>query len=177
MNKSMTALVIKSVHSLDYREDSEMGSMINREGFADRRQHKRFQVHDGAFAVLRPRSDILGQVIDIVGQITDISEGGLMLHYIAGQNRSHEPFKLDIVVAGDSFRLDDIPFKAVSDMDMGDSLSFRPTTMRWQSVQFGALTYDQKAQLQYFIHNYAKTTVRFDYAAPIKKQEQRLQVR
>ena len=154
-----------------------MDSMTKRKGFADRRQHKRFQVHGGAFAVLRPRSDIWGQVIDIVGQVADISEGGLMLRYIAGQNRSHEPFKLDIVVAGDSFRLDNIPFRAVSDMDMGDSLSFRPTTMRWQSVQFGALTYDQKAQLQYFIQNYAKTTVRFGYTAPIKKQEQSLQFR
>lgn len=154
-----------------------MGSMAKRKGFADRRQHRRFQVHDGAFAVLRPRSDIWGQVIDIVGQIVDISQGGLMFRYIAGENRSHEPFKLDIVLAGDSFRLDKIPFKAVSDMDMTDPLTFGPTTMRRQSVQFGALTYDQKAQLQYFIQNHAKSTVRLEYSAPIKKQEQSLPFR
>ena len=50
-----------------------MGSMAKRKGLAERRQHKRFQVHGSAFAVLRPRSDILGQVIDIVGEIVDIS--------------------------------------------------------------------------------------------------------
>ncbi len=149
-----------------------MGSMTKRERFADRRQHKRFQVHDGAFAVLRPRSDIWGQVIDIVGQIVDISPGGLMLRYIAGENRSHEPFKLDIVLAGDSFRLDNIPFKAVSDTDMTDPLSLTPTTMRGQSVQFGALTHEQEAQLQYFIQNHAISAVRLDYSASIKKQEQ-----
>lgn len=151
-----------------------MGSMAKRKGLAERRQHKRFQVHDGAFAVLRPRSDILGQVIDIVGQIGDISQGGLMFRYIAGENRSREPFKLDIVLAGDSFRLDKIPFKAASDMDMADPLSLTPTTMRRQGVQFGALTHDQKAQLEYFIGNYATGKVRLDYSAPIKGQGQSL---
>ncbi len=151
-----------------------MGNMTKRKGVAERRQHKRFQVHDGAFAVLRPRSDILGQVIDIVGEIVDVSKGGLMFRYIAGENRSHEPFKLDIVLAGDSFRLDKIPFKAASDMDMADPLSLTPTTMRHQGVQFGALTHDQKAQLGYFIRNYAIGAVRLDYSAPIKGQGQSL---
>ena len=151
-----------------------MGRMTKRKGVAERRQHKRFQVHDGAFAVLRPRSDILGQVIDIVGQIVDVSKGGLMFRYIAGENRSHEPFKLDIVLAGDSFRLDKIPFKAASDMDMADPLSLTPTTMRCQGVQFGALTHDQKAQLEYFIGNHATGKVRPDYSAPIKGQGQSL---
>jgi hypothetical protein len=154
-----------------------MGSMTKRKGFADRRQHKRFQVYDGAFAVLRPRSDIWGQVIDIVGQIVDISQGGLMFRYIAGENRSHEPFKLDIVLTGDSFRLDNIPFEAVSDMDMTDPLSFSSTTMRRQGLQFGALTHDQKARLQYFTQNYAKTKVGLDSCSPIKKQEQSLPFR
>jgi hypothetical protein len=151
-----------------------MGSMTKRKGFDDRRQHKRFQVHDGAFAVLRPRSDIWGQVIDIVGQIVDISQGGLMFRYIAGENRSHDPFELDVVLAGDSFRLDKIPFNVVSDMDMTHRSSLTPTTMKRQGLQFGALTHDQKAQLQYFIQNYAKSTVRLVYSAPIKKQEQSL---
>ena len=154
-----------------------MRRMTNREGFAERRQHERFRVHDGAFVVLRPQSDILGQVIDIVGQIVDVSQGGLMFRYIAGENRSHEQFELDIVLAGDSFRLDEIPFKAASDMVMMDPLSLTPTTMRRQGVQFGALTHDQKAQLAYFIGNYATSTVRPDYSAPIKGQAQSLPCR
>ncbi len=154
-----------------------MGRMTKRGGFAERRQHKRFRVHDGVFAVLRPRSDILGQVIDIVGQIVDVSKGGLMFCYIASENRSHEPFELDIVLAGDSFRLDKIPFKAVSDMDMPDPLSLTPTTMRRQGVQFRALTHDQKAQLEHFIGNYATGEVRPDYSAPVKGQEPSLPCR
>ncbi len=151
--------------------------MTKRGGFAERRQHRRFRVHDGVFAVLRPRSDILGQVIDIVGQIVDVSKGGLMFCYIASENRSHEPFELDIVLAGDSFRLDKIPFKAVSDMDMPDPLSLTPTTMRRQGVQFRALTHDQKAQLEHFIGNYATGEVRPDYSAPVKGQEPSLPCR
>jgi hypothetical protein len=151
-----------------------MADMTKRKVVAERRQHKRFQVHDGAFAVLRPRSDIWGQVIDIVGEIGDVSQGGLMFRYIACEGRSHEPFKLDIVLAGDSFRLDKIPFKAASDMNMADPLSLTPTTMRRQGVQFGALTHDQKAQLEYFIDNHATGKVRPDYSAPIKGQGQSL---
>ena len=147
-----------------------MGSMAKRKGLAERRQHKRFQVHGSAFAVLRPRSDILGQVIDIVGEIVDISQGGLMFRYIAGENRSHKPFELDIVLAGDDFRLDKIPFRAASDMDVAGEWSFSATTMRRQGVQFGVLTHDQKAQLQYFIQNYATNAVRPDYSAPIREQ-------
>jgi hypothetical protein len=70
-------------------------------------------------------------VIDIVGEIVDVSKGGLMFRYIAGENRSHEPFKLDIVLAGDSFRLDKMPFKAASDTDMAGLSSFTPTTAIW----------------------------------------------
>jgi hypothetical protein len=154
-----------------------MGSIAKSKGLAERRQHKRFQVHDGAFAVLRPRSDILGQVIDIVGEIVDISQGGLMFRYIAGENRSHRPFELDIVLAGDDFRLDKIPFRAVSDMELAGEWSFSPTTVRRQGVQFGVLTDAQKAQLQYFLKNYATDAVRLDYSVPIKDEGQSLSCR
>jgi hypothetical protein len=151
-----------------------MGNMTKRKGVAERRQHKRFQVHDGAFAVLRPRSDIWGQVIDIVGQIADISRTGLMFRYIAGENPSHEPFELDIVLAGDGFRLDKIPFQTVSDVDVADESSFTPTTVRRQGVQFGALTHDQTAQLQHFILNHTTGTVRPNYSDPVKERGQSL---
>ncbi len=145
-----------------------MGNITGNKGFAERRQHKRFLVNDNAFAVLRPRSDILGQVIDIVGQIVDISWGGLMFRYIASENRSHEPFELDIVLAGDDFRLLKIPFKAVSDMNMENELSFSSTTMRRQGVQFGALTHNQNDQLEYFIRNHTTGAVKPNCFAPIK---------
>ena len=151
-----------------------MGSMAKGRGLAERRQHERFKVHGGAFAVLRPRSEILGQVIDIVGEIVDISQGGLMFRYIVGEHRSHHPFELDIVLAGDDFRLDKIPFRAASDRPMAGQWSFSPTTVRRQGVQFGVLTDDQKAQLKYFIQTYATDAVQLDYYAPIKDEGQSL---
>ena len=146
-----------------------MGRMTETGGFAERRQHKRFRVHEGAFAILRPRYDILGQVIDIVGQIVNVSRGGLMFRYITSEYHSHEPFQLDIVVAGDDFRLDGIPFKTASDTDMGDPLSLSSVAMRRQGVQFGALTDDQGVQLEYFIGNYATRMARPDYSVSINK--------
>jgi hypothetical protein len=115
----------------------------------------------------RPRSDIWGQVIDIVGQIVDISPGGLMFFYIAGEDGSHESFKLDIVLAGHRFRLDHIPFKTVSDTDMTEPSAFTPMTMRQQRAQFGMLTDFQQAQLEYFIQNYAKSKAAFEQPASL----------
>lgn len=145
-----------------------MGSMAKSKGLAERRRRERFKVRGGAFAVLRPRSEILGQVIDIVGEIVDIGQGGLTFRYIAGEDRSHHPFELDIVLAGDDFRLDKISFRSASDRPMAGPWSFSATTMRRQGVQFGRLTDDQKAQLQYFIQTYATAAVNVDYSAPIK---------
>lgn len=131
-----------------------MDNVNKKKELVDRRQHERFQVHDGAFVVLRPPAPILGQDIDIVGQIIAISKTGLVLRYVSSQERSYESFELDIVLAGNGFRLNGVPVKTVSDSQMADDAASNYTTVRRRGVQFGALTDQQVSQLERFIQDH-----------------------
>jgi len=131
-----------------------MDNVNKRKELVDRRQHERFQVRDGAFVVLRPRSPILGQDVDIVGKIIDISQAGLVLRYVSSQERSHESFELDIVLAGNGFRLNGVPVKTISDSQMADDAASNSTTVRRRGVQFGTLTEQQTSQLERFIRDH-----------------------
>jgi len=133
-----------------------MDNVNKRKEHVERRQHERFQVRDGAFVVLRPRSSILGQDIDIVGKIIDISQAGLVLRYVSSQERSHESFELDIVLAGNGFRLNGVPVKTISDSQMADKAASNSTTVRRRGVQFGTLTEEQTSQLERFIRDHTK---------------------
>jgi hypothetical protein len=121
----------------------------------ERRKHKRFQACQGACAVLRPHSNILGQNIDILGQIIDISRGGLGLRYVARENRSDESFELDILLAGDSFHLDKVSFQTIEDVELAKESTFSPATVRRRGLQFEKLAHWQMSRLEYFIRNHA----------------------
>ena len=140
----------------------------------ERRKHKRFQASDDAFAVLRPHFNILGQNIDILGQIIDIGWGGLALRYIASEKRSHESFELDIVLAADGFRLNKVPFQAISDFEIANKISLDSAAMRRRGVRFGRVSHDQEAQLGYLIRNHTTGTVRLNCSDHIKEQGQSL---
>jgi hypothetical protein len=152
------------------KEDSDMDNVNKRKELVDRRQHERFQVHDGAFVVLRPRSPILGQDVDIVGQIMDISKTGLVLRYVASQERSYESFELDIVLAGNGFRLNGVPVKTVSDCQMPDDAPSNSTTVRRRGVQFRALTDQQTSQLERFIQDHTNGHRWVSHPGPVKGQ-------
>jgi hypothetical protein len=121
--------------------------MTSRKEPVERRKHERFRVQGDAFAVLGPRSDILGNIIDI-------SEGGLAFRYVAGPESSAGPCELDILCADRSFHFYKIPFETISDFEMTNEVSFGSLTPRRRSVQFRELTPDQTSQLQHILRNY-----------------------
>ena len=55
----------------------------------ERRKHKRFQAQEGAYALLKDNSSKLGQ-------IKNISKGGLAFSYIVNGGQVHESFNIDI---------------------------------------------------------------------------------
>ena len=116
----------------------------------ERRKHKRFQVRNGAFVVLGtppwPHSTK-------VGQIVDMSMGGLAFSYIAEQEPSNGSFELCIFLADSSFHLRKIPFETISDLET-DEVPFSSITMKRSGVQFGELTPNQISQLKYFIQSH-----------------------
>jgi len=127
-----------------------MDNVTKRKKIVERRKHKRFQVEDGKFAVLRrpwPHPTTLGQIIDI-------SMGGLAFRYIAGEERSHQPSELEILWADCSFRLDKIPFETISDFKTANEVAYSFTTTRRCGVEFGELTLNQVSELEYFTQKY-----------------------
>jgi len=113
----------------------------------EQRKHKRFSVSNGAFVALRP--DYLK-----VGQVKNIGMDGLAFTYLI--NDGTEPdqsFEFDIFLTDQTFWLERMPFTIISDFHI-DGILFSSVRTRQMGVQFGGLTPDQKAHLEYFIQNH-----------------------
>jgi hypothetical protein len=110
----------------------------------ERRKDKRFQVTHSAHAVLGPH-------LRKVGQITDISRGGLAFRYIGCQDSS-ELCELDVLSARCcSVKL---PFKTICDFEIANQFVLGSIPVRRRGVRFGDLTHDQKSELSRFIQDY-----------------------
>jgi hypothetical protein len=118
----------------------------------ERRKHGRFKVKEGAFAAL-------GRWFSPVGQIMDISKGGLSFRYIARSDQSKGTTQLKILLSGAGFHFDILPFKPIWDLATPYALSYVSRTMRQCGGQFGELKDDQKLDLDYFIQNYTTDEV------------------
>ena len=116
-------------------------------GQAERRKHKRFQVEDIAFAVLRGQVELLGQIIDI-------SRGGLAFHYIVSGRNVKSSSELDILLAYYGLYMEKIQFKTISDFQIPNKSPFSPIIMRRHGVKFGKLTPNQSSMLEDFIREY-----------------------
>jgi len=121
----------------------------------EQRRYKRYEVPTGSFVALGPQNSILGQIIDI-------SMGGLAFRYMDSKKPIDESY-LDIFLTERHFCLGKVPVKAVSDYEINntvtcklvDGVPYRRTAMKRSSVQFGELTHHQMSQLEHFVQNNA----------------------
>jgi hypothetical protein len=113
---------------------------------ADHRKHKRFQVPPGVFVGFGPH-------VNKVGQMIDLSLGGLAFRYI-GSKESQNGSHLDIFMADNDFYLGSIPFKTVSDFEIVQTTPSSSMTMRRSGVRFGKLTSKQRSELEYFLQHH-----------------------
>ena len=143
----------------------------------ERRNHQRYGVKPGTFAILRSTSIELSKIKDMsmgeiafavikskpikMGQIIDISKDGLAFHYIDRQGGSNNLFKMDILFAGDAFYLDRLLFKPVFDIAVETDTPLNSFAIRKCGVQFGELNHRQRSQLEYFICNHTLDTADF----------------
>ena len=121
--------------------------LMNRIEVVERRRHKRFQAEDGAYAAVRPQYDKIGQIIDV-------SRGGLAFRYMVSGSQEDASSELDIFLIGDGFHLDKVPFQTVSDEGIPERLSPSSQKMWRCGVQFGELTQMQILKLKEFILNH-----------------------
>jgi len=113
----------------------------------ERRKHKRYRAKSGTCA-LNSR----------VGEIIDISLGGLAFRYVdRGEWDDMPPSDLGILFGNGDLCLEDIPLKVISDCAINDGINIT----RRCGVQFGELTKKQLEQLEYFIW---ANTIDFDEA-------------
>ena len=143
----------------------------NRVKGVEKRTHKRFQVNNDAFALIRPAAAEQIRVTDRsmaeiacsvyrskpvrFGRIDNISMGGLSFRYITGEERSSPSLVLDILVAESGFYLENLTFKNISDFEMDDGFAINSFKMRLNRVQFEGLEPAAMMKMKHFVENYS----------------------
>jgi hypothetical protein len=121
--------------------------MINTEKRIERREHRRFLVEEGVYALLKNDSSKLGQ-------IKNISRGGLAFNYIVNGEEMPESFKVDIFISGRGFYLKDLPSKKISDFHINNKLPFSTFAIRKVGIQFNELNQSQLSHLDNFMRDH-----------------------
>ena len=118
----------------------------------EKRRHKRFRSKESAYASF-------GNHAMKIGQIVDISMGGLAFHYIADGDQINGSRKLEIYLAHNGFHMREVPFNTISDFILPSEFPISTIIMRRRGVQFGELSEQQVSQLGYLIQNYTEGEV------------------
>ena len=117
------------------------------------RKFTRFKVKDLSFALLKT------VFYEELGEILDISKGGLAFKYLVGENQIKEAVELDIIHAHNSFHMKKLPCKTISDFEIINGVDFSSLKMKRHSVKFGELDNNQISELDYFIKRYTISEV------------------
>jgi hypothetical protein len=134
------------------------------------RHHKRYQLTEDVFALIRPisagplkiRDKSMGCIACAVfnakptklGKIDNISMGGLMFHHADSREQSTQALVLDILLADCGFYLSDMPFKTITDVVIPDEVFSDAIEIRQVCLQFLKLNAFQQARLKDFIMNH-----------------------
>lgn len=129
--------------------------MIPNRKIVDKREHKRYQVPADSYVSV-------GSDDRIVGQIIDISVGGIAFRHVGSDELPAEAH-LDIFLTEGDLYLRKVPFKRVADFEIRnvvvektvDPIPRSYRTMKRGCVQFGELMPGQISQLEHFIQNHA----------------------
>lgn len=114
----------------------------------ERRKFKRFKAAQGSYAVLGPD-------ITKIGQINNISMGGLAFRYLADEARSNGAKELDIIIRQNFLHVKNIPIESIFDLELARENAFSTVRLRQQGVQFGELTSDQTSKLEFILKHHA----------------------
>lgn len=116
----------------------------------ERRKYQRFNVKPGVLAVFGPASEKMGQIIDI-------SQGGLSFNYKSGRETADDSYELSILF-DDNSNLNHRPCKfsasVVSDIEIENEKQYSTAVIRRCSLRFEDLTYYQKTWLDDCMRNY-----------------------
>ena len=120
---------------------------MGREKTLEKRKDRRYKAIDGAYVAISPNSNKLGQ-------ITDISMGGLCFKYFdtsKGDQNSGTQQEESIFLSSMGYYVGDLPFKTISDYEVTNEPSFSLIKVRKRHVQFTGLSFKQLFDLDYYL--------------------------
>ena len=123
--------------------------MVGRKRTIERRKHKRYKAVEGAYAAISPNSNKIGQIIDI-------SMGGLCFKYINTESKTEEPVNRteeSIFLSSMGYYVGDLPFQTVADYEITNTPSFSSMKVRKRHIKFTDLTFKQLFDLDYYLKN------------------------
>lgn len=118
--------------------------MTKRKNSREKREHKRFKTYDDVSVFF----DFYG---DAIGQITDISEGGLGLIYTGHKNWSDNLNTVDITTADYLFSIKNLRVRVIWESNVTNVDSSLTVGTKRGGIQFRYLKEDQKLRLIDFI--------------------------
>ena len=118
--------------------------------FVERRHCERFRLRDGGIALMTPP----GPHSTIVGQILDISTGGLSFRYISDVALGSKASEVTLVSAENKSYLRGLPVQAISDFEIA-KMPFGIMSPRRYGLKFGKLSEQQVLHLRHFIVDHA----------------------
>lgn len=110
----------------------------------ERRRHTRFKAPEGVFAEIKAGARTVGQVLDV-------SEGGVALKYLDGARPMPASATLRLFATGGKSHLADVPVRTVSEFAIPNQTSFTGMVVRRLGVEFGELDEARQKQLREFI--------------------------
>ena len=153
-NLSIDAMESSTDQNIDVAENRsgiERRSCKDRRGYNERRKSLRSKLKPGAFVYLkRPRTfKLLKPNNKRFAEILDISLTGLRAQYIATEMFKYEQDTLSIVTNDGKVKIDDIPFKIVSD----NKITHLPndTDLRRCGIKFEDISDSQKQQINQIV--------------------------
>ncbi len=123
--------------------------MVGRKRTVERRKNKRYKAVEGAYAAISPKSRKLGQIIDI-------SMGGLCFKYIDTSKTDEHDEQLPeetVFLSSMGYYVGDLPFKTIDDYEVTNTPSFSSMKVRKRHVQFKDLSFKQLFDLDYYLRN------------------------
>ncbi len=113
-----------------------------------KREQVRFRAKDLIFVKLNSENT------EDVGELLDISKGGLSLRYFVKEKKPRDYSDLGLFSSGGDLIIDEVPFKTVVDTELANNIQFSTIIFRRYGVQFENLTPNQTAKLDYFLLNH-----------------------
>ncbi|GAB6144222.1 PilZ domain-containing protein [Desulfocicer niacini] len=110
----------------------------------DRRRHKRVELKQGAYAAISPNSFK-------IGQIKNISRGGLLFSYIDTQITPENPVENHLFLSSTNAHVSKLPFRTISDRPVKPNGKNNNAPMRERGIEFGTLTLTQMMILDNYI--------------------------